>query len=126
MKPRVHLSSWKSPEAEQRVRELEDALIDATVVERPEASDVPTHLGATRAYHWPGGGTPVVFLHGATGNGMTWVPYAERRAGRAMYAIDTIGDIGRSHQEVAIEGPDDLVEWLDATLAGLGLREVHL
>ena len=55
-----------------------------------------------------------------------WVPYAERRAGRAMYAIDTIGEVGRSEQRVAVEGGDDLADWLAESLAGLGLDRPHL
>jgi pimeloyl-ACP methyl ester carboxylesterase len=57
---------------------------------------------------------------------MTWARYAERRAGRSVYAVDTIGEVGRSRQEVAVENAAALASWLDEVLAGLGLDEVHL
>ncbi len=126
MKQREHLSRWRSPQAEQRFRALEDALVADLVAESPTAVDVETRLGPTRAYRWEGAGDPVVFLHGTAGTSLSWAPYAERRRRRAMYAIDTIGDVGRSRQQVAVEGPDDLADWLDQTLAGLGLDRPHL
>ena len=71
-------------------------------------------------------GVPVVFLHGAAGTGLSWIGYAEERGARVAYAIDTISDVGRSRQQVAVEGPDDLAEWLDTTLAALGVEHAHL
>jgi pimeloyl-ACP methyl ester carboxylesterase len=55
-----------------------------------------------------------------------WAPYADRLGDRAMVAIDTIGDVGRSHQRVAVDGADDLAGWLGETLDGLGLDRVAL
>jgi pimeloyl-ACP methyl ester carboxylesterase len=92
----------------------------------PVAIDVETALGSTGAYMWKGTGEPVVFLHGAGGNATSWTSYADYRPGRAMYAVDTIGDLGRSRQLVAIESADDLARWLDETLSGLGLEHAHL
>jgi pimeloyl-ACP methyl ester carboxylesterase len=126
MKPRGRLSSWKSAEAEQRFRSMEDELLRDLVAEPPATSDIPTRLGPTRVYRWEGTGEPVVFLHGATGTSLMWARLAERRAGRAMCAIDTIGEVGRSQQLVAIEDADDLADWLAETLAGLGLSRAHL
>jgi pimeloyl-ACP methyl ester carboxylesterase len=126
MKNRVHLSEWKTPDAERRFHEREDRLVRERVTEQPLAIDVDTHLGPTRAYYWEGTGEPVVFLHGASGTGTTWSPYAEHRNGRAMYAIDTIGDVGRSRQQVPVENAGDLSAWLDETLSALGLELPHL
>jgi pimeloyl-ACP methyl ester carboxylesterase len=126
MKDRVHLSEWKSARAEQRFRDLEDQLVRDLVAEPPTPIDVVTRLGPTRAYRWDGEGIPIVFLHGTAGTSLTWARYAEHRDDRVMYAIDTIGDVGRSHQEVAVESADGLAEWLDETLSALGLGPVHL
>jgi pimeloyl-ACP methyl ester carboxylesterase len=126
MTSKVHLSTWKSTAAEQRFRSMEDELVRDLVAERPTALDVHTRLGPTRAYHWEGTGEPTVFLHGATGTSLMWAPLAQLRAGRAMYAIDTIGEVGRSQQLVAVEGAEDLADWLAETLAGLGLDRAHL
>jgi pimeloyl-ACP methyl ester carboxylesterase len=126
MKTRVHLSKWKSADAEHRFHTREDELLGARLAERPAAIDVETHLGPTRASFWAGTGEPVVFLHGAGGTGATWAAYADHREGRAMFAIDTIGDLGRSRQEVPVERADDLARWLEETLTGLGLEHAHL
>jgi pimeloyl-ACP methyl ester carboxylesterase len=126
MKERVHLSKWKSAGAEQRFRDLEDELVRDLVAEPPTPIDVTTRLGPTRAYRWDGEGLPIVFLHGTAGTSLTWARYAEHRRNRVMYAIDTIGDVGRSHQHVAVENAEDLAEWLDEALAALGLGSVHL
>lgn len=120
------LSKWSSPEAEQRFRELEDRLVAELVAEPPTPVDVATRLGPTRAYRWDGSGEPVVFLHGTAGTSMMWVDYAAARGDRAMCAIDTIGDVGRSRQERAVAGPDDLAAWLAEVLDALGLERAHL
>src|SRR5918997_5365197 len=101
MKGRVNLSEWKSPEAEARFRDMAAALADELMDEHPEAIDIGTCLGPTRAYRWSGDGETVLFLHGTAGTSLMWVDFAERRRGRLMYAVDTIGDVGDSHQEVA-------------------------
>jgi pimeloyl-ACP methyl ester carboxylesterase len=126
MKKGVHLSEWKTRDAEQRFHERADDLLRKGLAEQPTAIDVDTHLGPTRAYLWAGTGEPVVFLHGAGGTGATWARYADSRRGRAMYAIDTIGDLGRSRQQKPVESADDLSRWLAETLTGLGLEPAHL
>src|SRR3954454_13472427 len=99
MKDSTRLSAWKSIDAREHFHAGEERLARARSSDFPAACDVRTSLGATRAYRWDGDGEPIVLLHGATGTALTWLPYAERRAGRTMYAIDTIGDVGRSRQE---------------------------
>ncbi|HLM63068.1 MAG TPA: alpha/beta hydrolase [Acidimicrobiales bacterium] len=126
MKERVNLSGWTSPQAEHRFRDLEDRLVSELVAQPPTPIDVATRLGRTRAYRWDGRGEPIVFLHGTGGTGLMWAAYASHRGDRAMYAIDTIGDVGRSHQEVAVDCAEDLADWLGETLDALGLDRVHL
>jgi len=67
MKARVHFGKWKNPRTEQRFRAAEDEFWHELWPDPPEAYDVDTHVGTTRAYRWHGehaGGAPVVFLHG--------------------------------------------------------------
>jgi pimeloyl-ACP methyl ester carboxylesterase len=126
MKARTYLSEWKSPGAEARFRAKEDELVAELLAEPPTAVDVPTTLGPTRVYRWPGAGEPVLLLHGTTGTAYSWGPYVEQRGQRAYDAVDTMGDVGRSRQEIAVEGADDLAGWLAETLDGLGHDRVHL
>src|SRR4051794_31965490 len=125
MKEKVHLGRWRSVKSEARFRAMEDA-IAAGLSPKPEAIDVPTSLGPTRAYRWRGDGVPIVFLHGVSGTGMVWTQYAEVLAGHDVYALDIIGDVGRSRQDVPFTSGDDLAVWLDEALAALGIERAHL
>ena len=58
--------------------------------------------------------------------GSRWGPYVEGLAGHDVYAVDTIGDVGRSEQTALIADADDLSRWLDETLAGVGVEHAHL
>ncbi|MFI0153559.1 alpha/beta fold hydrolase [Streptomyces lydicus] len=96
-------------------------------------TDVETGFGITHVYRYvpadpaAASRTPVVLMHGAGGNAAQWYPnVAALSAERPVYAIDTLGDPGRSVQHAPIHRPEDAAAWLDETLAGLGLDRVHL
>ncbi|MEV4440223.1 alpha/beta fold hydrolase [Streptomyces sp. NPDC049577] len=95
--------------------------------------DVETSYGTTHVYRYgpddPSGEsrTPVVMVHGAGSCSAMWYPNTPAlSADRPVYAIDTPGDPGRSVQREAIHQPERAAQWLDETLAGLGLDRVHL
>lgn len=123
---RPRLATWRSEKAEQRFRAMEDELIRERWPVPPASRDVPTSFGQTHVYEWPGTGTPIVLLHGMGGTGWTWAQIIDLLVGRRLFAIDTMGDVGRSVQSTVFEGPDDLATWLDETLAGLGVDRAHL
>ncbi|KIF74884.1 alpha/beta hydrolase [Streptomyces sp. 150FB] len=111
-----------------------DAVYALGPAARAEA-EVETRFGTTHVYVYgpgatdPGGAsrTPVVLVHGSGGNSSQWYPnVAALSADRTVYAIDTIGDPGRSVQREPIHQPDRAARWLDEVLAGLGLERVHL
>lgn len=126
MKQRVHMGRWKSPQAEQRFRDMEDELWHELWPKPPLSFDVDTHLGPTRIYQWAGDGDPVVFLHGTGATSLMWSGYVSLLAGRTVYAVDTIGDVGRSRQHVPIKDAGDLAMWLDEVLAGADVDRAHL
>src|SRR3954471_3217715 len=126
MKAKVYLGRWRSPKAEQRFRAMEDELWAEQPGPTPEARDVETTFGPTRAYRWAGTGTPLVFLHGIGGTGLIWAAFAAALAGRDVYAVDIMGDAGRSEQRVPFETSADLAVWVDDTLAALGIDRAHL
>jgi pimeloyl-ACP methyl ester carboxylesterase len=117
---------WKRAAAKQRFHALEQAIWDDQGYPPPEPLDIPTWAGTTRVYRWRNEGDPVVLLHGMGGTGLTWGPYVEGLAGQDVYAIDTIGDVGRSEQTALIADAGDLSRWLDETLAGVGVEHAHL
>src|SRR4051812_23965470 len=101
MKTKVHLGRWRSEQSEQRFRAMEDELWRTSgAVRTPEPIDVETRLGPTRAYRWAGTGVPIVFLHGVSGTSLVWGKYADALPDHDVYAIDVIGDVGRSRQDV--------------------------
>jgi pimeloyl-ACP methyl ester carboxylesterase len=120
------IGRWKRDEAKKRFHALEQAIWDDHGYPPPEPLDIQTWAGTTRVYRWRGEGDPVVLLHGMGGTGLTWGPYVEGLAGHDVYAVDTIGDVGRSEQTALIVDAGDLARWLDETLAGVGVEHAHL
>jgi pimeloyl-ACP methyl ester carboxylesterase len=120
-----YTSKWRSPKAEAKFRRMEDELW-AEFSRRPEAVDVETERGTTRAYRWAGAGDPIVFLHGIGGTSLLWAPYAERLAGREVWSIDILGDAGRSVQRLPYHEPDELGGELDQALTALTIDRAHL
>jgi pimeloyl-ACP methyl ester carboxylesterase len=120
------ISAWRSEAARRRFVEMEDELWHELWPEPPAELDVESWAGTTRLYRWAGTGEPIVFLHGMGGTGLACSPYVERLPGRDIYAVDTIGDAGRSEQRTVIEDGSGLARWLDETLAGAGIDRAHL
>ncbi|PVE10360.1 alpha/beta fold hydrolase [Streptomyces scopuliridis] len=95
--------------------------------------DVETSFGTTHVYRYGPADpaarsrTPVVLVHGAGSCSAMWYPNTPAlSADRPVYAVDTPGDPGRSVQREPIHQPERAAQWLDETLAGLGLDRVHL
>jgi pimeloyl-ACP methyl ester carboxylesterase len=120
------IGEWRSEAARQRFVEMEDALWHERWPDPPAMLDVHSYAGTTRIYRWSGTGVPIVFLHGMGGTALTWSPYVELLSGRDVYAIDTIGDVGRSEQRAVIEDVAGLASWLEETLTGVGVERAHL
>lgn len=94
-----------------------------------ELFDVPTSFGTVRAYRFagPDSGAPVVLLPGRNAS----TPMYRTNLGpllqqRTVYALDLLGEAGLSVQHKPIRGAPDQAQWLDETLAGLGLETAHL
>ncbi|MEV7225371.1 alpha/beta fold hydrolase [Streptomyces sp. NPDC093681] len=95
--------------------------------------DVETSSGTTHVYRYgptdpaARSRTPVVLVHGAGSCSAMWYPNTPALAAdRPVYAVDTPGDPGRSLQREPIHQPERAAQWLEETLAGLGLERVHL
>jgi pimeloyl-ACP methyl ester carboxylesterase len=116
------LARWRSRRAERRCRALEDSLWTSA----PESVLAPTRFGSTQAYRWPGSGVPLVLLHGGAVTSITWEPIAEAMPDRDVYALDIMGDVGRSEHTAPFSDVTELATWLDDALAALHLNEVQL
>ncbi|GAA4591374.1 alpha/beta fold hydrolase [Planotetraspora phitsanulokensis] len=76
----------------------------------------------------PRDGEPLVLLHGGGTTSTVWFGQVEQLSRtRRVYAVDTIGDAGRSVADGRpVTAPADLMDWLDGLLGGLGLDAVDL
>jgi pimeloyl-ACP methyl ester carboxylesterase len=71
----------------------------------------------------PPGAPPIVLLHGITANSLMWAPnIGELSAQYRTYAIDQIGDFGKSMCSKPLSSFHDLVAWLDELFDALELR----
>jgi len=95
-----------------------------------ESVDVPSAYGTTRVQVCgrPDRGTPLVLLHGGGATSTVWFAnIAALSQDRRVYAIDQIGDAGRSvHDGQPLAGLAELMAWLDAVFAHLNLDRIHL
>ncbi len=97
-----------------------------------EELDIETRFGPTRVRRCGAGqGTPIVLLPGGRGTSLSWYPHVAELAERhRVYAVDTIGEPGRSIQTAPLETSEDCADWLsevlDGVLAGSGHEKAHL
>ncbi|RSN46247.1 alpha/beta hydrolase [Amycolatopsis sp. WAC 04197] len=90
--------------------------------------DIQTAFGVARVYRFgEPGGTPIVLLPGRAGTAVMWEPNLKALLGHGeVYAVDLIGEPGRSEQTVPIRDGADQAAWLTTVLAELDLPSVHL
>jgi pimeloyl-ACP methyl ester carboxylesterase len=76
----------------------------------------------------PETGPAIVLLHGAGGSALHWLPnIAALSESYRTYAVDILGDHGRSVHTRKLESAGDYSQWLDELLDGLGLEhDIHL
>ncbi|WP_103353453.1 alpha/beta fold hydrolase [Amycolatopsis sp. CA-128772] len=83
--------------------------------------DVGTRYGPTRVRVSGDTGPPIVLLPGLMGTSLSWYPHvADLAARHRVYAVDTIGEPGRSRQTRPATTGDDCAGWLHDVLDGLG------
>ncbi|MEV6643110.1 alpha/beta hydrolase [Amycolatopsis sp. NPDC051371] len=109
---------------DQRAEDAYSAAYDEVATSWPvpvRDLDVGTRYGPTRVRNSGDAGPPVVLLPGGMGTSLSWFPHvAELAAGHRVYAVDTIGEPGRSRQTRPITGDGDYADWLGDLLDGLG------
>jgi pimeloyl-ACP methyl ester carboxylesterase len=127
------LGHWATSKAEREFTSLDEALRDeaATALRgqgwsAPDETDLDTAYGSTHVSHFAGTGVPLVLLHGAGTSSLMWFPLLANLVGRSVYAIDVVGEPGRSVQRRPIRDAGDLASWLDEVLDALSLDAVNL
>lgn len=89
--------------------------------------DVETRYGPTRVRASGDTGPPIVLLPGLMGTSLSWYPHvADLAARHRVFAVDTLGEPGRSRQTRPMPAAGDCAAWLADVLDGLGPGEVLL
>ncbi|MFD5074604.1 alpha/beta fold hydrolase [Streptomyces sp. NPDC058371] len=91
--------------------------------------DVPSPYGSTRVQICgPKDGVPLVLLPGGGVTSVAWFANVGSLArAHRVYAVDLMGDIGRSvHDGAPLHDADDLMAWLDTLFDELDLDGAHL
>jgi pimeloyl-ACP methyl ester carboxylesterase len=115
---------YRSAEARQEFLASYDARANRWPVPST-ATSVDTEYGPTFVrISGPETAPAVVLLHGAGGNSLQWRPnIAALSEHYRTYAVDVIGDHGRSTYIRPLESAADYSEWLGELLNGLGLEQ---
>lgn len=120
------IGGFRNPAAEKRYF----AAYDRAMAECPEPGavfDVETRHGTTRVYRYGDGGTPIVLLPGLLATSACFAALIPALASRhTVYAIDTLGEAGRSVQKVPFKEVRDRASALDDVFENLGLTGVRL
>lgn len=122
-----HLSGYRSSEGKRRYLGAYEAVLARWPVAYQELT-VPTSFGKT---HIVASGEPtappLVLLH-ATGTSSTgWLRnVAPLSNGHRLFAVDIIGEVGRSEQTRLLRDRRDCVQWLSEVLDGVSLRRTDL
>ncbi|WP_445491816.1 alpha/beta fold hydrolase [Niallia sp. 03133] len=81
-----------------------------------------THLIAAG----PKDAEPLILIHGMAFSATMWYPNIESLAGRyRVFALDTIGDIGKGIVTKIMKTRQNAVEWIDDVLIGLNLTSAY-
>ncbi|WP_066908880.1 alpha/beta fold hydrolase [Millisia brevis] len=123
------ISRFRTPEETARYRALGERLIDMRWPDVPRTTlHVETSYGTTQVRRvGTAGGTPIVMVHPFPGSSAALYGFVgPATRDHTLYLPETMGGPGYNTQTAPMQTVDDLASWLDQTLDGLGLAEVHL
>ena len=125
--PKTRLSTFRSSEGEIAYLSVYDAAMRMWPVPYDEM-DVSSRFGLTHVVaSGPSSAPPLVLLHGYWATLTMWAPnISEFSKGHRVYAIDVMGQPGRSIPGEPIRNAADHVAWLTAVLDALHLDSVAL
>lgn len=92
-----------------------------------QSTTIETSTGTTHVLAKCGHGVPIVLLPGGSATGASWCRVAQQLPDSPVFALDIIGDAGRSSSaDGRLAGPGEMRAWLDDVLAELGAEELDL
>jgi pimeloyl-ACP methyl ester carboxylesterase len=127
LRPVGELSGFRNVEGERRYRRAYQQVLDEWPVPYRELM-VPTRFGETHVVaSGPEDAAPVVLLH-ATGTSATgWLLNVARLSEQhQVFAVDIMGEAGKSHQTALLRDRRDCVDWLRDVFDNLGLQRASL
>jgi pimeloyl-ACP methyl ester carboxylesterase len=121
------LASFKSAKGEAEYFAAYDAV--QTLWPVPfEENDIMTRFGTTHVIASGPEGSPSLLLLHATGVSSTmWFPNIGALSSACrVYAVDIIGDAGKSRQSRLLRNREDCANWLGDVMQGLGLERTNI
>ena len=124
---RVDVRGFKTPAGEAAFMAAYDGAMKRWPVPYDEL-DIPSRFGSTHVIVCgPKEAPPLVLLHGYMATSVMWAPnVADFAAHFRVYAIDVMGQPGKTIPLDPIRSAADYVKWLNNTLYGLGLNRFAL
>lgn len=121
------LGRFRSPAARGRFEAAYERALDAWPATTSQR-DVVTQFGTTHVVSCGApDGAPIVLLPAIAVSAASWFANAGPLAAQhRVHAIDIIGDVGRSVQEVPVRNGAALAVWLSEVFDGLGVERAHL
>jgi pimeloyl-ACP methyl ester carboxylesterase len=118
-----YLSSFTSPEGEQEFIAAYDAVVQRLPVPYGEL-DIPTRFGTTHVIASGSPSSPPLLLLHATGTSATmWCPnIGPLSSAFRVFAVDIMGEPGKSRQSRLLKDRNDCADWLDDLIRNLGLE----
>lgn len=124
------VGAWRSAEGRAAYLTAYDRVM-ATLPEPAETHDVTTGYGTVRAYLFTtpenATKTPVVLLPGWGSGAPMWQSnLPDLVAERPVYALDALGDAGRSVQSAPLDSAAAQAAWVEEALAELEVEQAHV
>ncbi len=120
-------SNFKTPEGEAQYIAAYEATLSLWAIPY-EFLELPTQWGRTHLIMCgQKDGPPLVLLHGMHLSATMWFSnIAALSRNYRIYAVDTLGGVGRSVVVQPLKSRADLAGWLTEVLEGLGITQPHL
>ncbi|MCL2702769.1 MAG: alpha/beta hydrolase [Defluviitaleaceae bacterium] len=119
---------FRSEKARKNVLDTYDQLLEMWNVDKEER-DIPTTYGSTHVISYGNeSNPPLVLFHGVGDNSaLMWLHNAEALSGHfKVYAVDTIGGLGKSVVSKNYNKNFNGAKWIDEVLAELALDKVYM